>query len=276
VPKQPAVLDAASLRERVAAFPRWHYALDLGQGVVTPIFDPAHAVRHAERTRHFFEPLSRWLGGLQGRRVLDLGCNAGYWSLCSLDAGAAFVQGVDGRAMHVAQCELVREARGIDASRWSVTQGDVLQCDLGGPWDVALCLGLLYHLDDPLGMLDRLAATGAQVIVVDSEVDPAPWARSRVGTETPTDPRSATASTQVLVPSVVAIARRLEAAGYRVAVLRPRFTDWTGSPDYRGGWRRALIASRGPDLSGLDVETEPIVAPVRQLVRWGRWAARRR
>ena len=41
------------------------------------------------------------LAGLKGKRVLDLGCNAGFWSLNAAEAGADFVLGVDGRQIQV-------------------------------------------------------------------------------------------------------------------------------------------------------------------------------
>jgi 2-polyprenyl-3-methyl-5-hydroxy-6-metoxy-1,4-benzoquinol methylase len=59
--------------------------------------DQERANRHQQRYRYFFEPLVRLFGGsLKGHRVLDLGCNAGFWSLKAAEAGADFVLGVDG------------------------------------------------------------------------------------------------------------------------------------------------------------------------------------
>src|SRR5207244_13180843 len=50
-------------------------------------------------------------GSLQGRRVLDLECNAGLWSLLALQAGAEFVLGTAGRRMFIEQAEFVFEAK---------------------------------------------------------------------------------------------------------------------------------------------------------------------
>src|SRR5262245_43303161 len=100
------------LAAEVARFERWHYQFDLG-GVRTPIFDPDHVRRHAERRAYFFEPLVRLCGGsLRGKRVLDLGCNAGWWSLQAIEAGCDHVLGIDGRPAHIEQAELVFRAKG--------------------------------------------------------------------------------------------------------------------------------------------------------------------
>src|SRR5450759_3603387 len=102
-------LMSTSLADRVDAFTQWHYEFDLGDGVVTPIFNRDHVNRHKQRARYFFDPLVNHCcgGSLAGKRVLDVGCNAGYWSLKALEAGADFVLGIDGRKMHVDQANLV-------------------------------------------------------------------------------------------------------------------------------------------------------------------------
>ena len=108
-------MDHDELRDKIAAFPRWHYEFDL-DGLVTPIFDKRHVTRHEQRSRYFFDALVDVCGGsLKGLRVLDLGCNAGWWSLKAIDAGCDFVTGIDGRQMHIDQANLVFEAKHVDA-----------------------------------------------------------------------------------------------------------------------------------------------------------------
>src|SRR5690348_7260853 len=120
---------AADLSSRIAAFPRWHYEFDLG-GERTPIFDPAHRNRHAQRRRYFFDPLVQLAGGtLKGKRVLDLGCNAGFWSLLAVQAGADHVLGIDGRQMHVDQANLVFEASGIAPERYDFRAANIFDFD---------------------------------------------------------------------------------------------------------------------------------------------------
>ena len=49
-------------------------------GIRTPIADWQRVNRQEQRRRYFLEPLLGLTGGsLQGRRVLDLGCSAGFW-----------------------------------------------------------------------------------------------------------------------------------------------------------------------------------------------------
>src|SRR5918998_5027763 len=91
-----AILDE-EIQKKIASFARWHYRFDL-KGNLTPIYEPSWENRHEQRRKYFFEPLVQLFGGsLAGKRVLDLGCNAGFWSLAAAQAGCDYVLGVDGR-----------------------------------------------------------------------------------------------------------------------------------------------------------------------------------
>ena len=268
--------DTEALRARVERFPRWHYEFDLG-GVRTPIANPAHANRHRQRKQYFFSPLVRLCGGsLAGRRVLDLGCNAGYWSLAAIEAGADFVLGIDGRRMHIDQAELVFEAKGVEAGRHRFEHADVFGLDLGEErFDIVLCLGLLYHVSKPFELMERIAAWNTDLLVIDTTIDTkAAGAYFRLIQQDPDDPRSALDRPISLHPSRRAVVRLTKQFGYDSAVLRPSFTDWTGCARYRNGTRRAFICSKQTPLAGLDTEGDAPSAPpagirarLRRLVR---------
>src|ERR1700757_1445953 len=101
-------MNAQELHDRIAAFPRWYYKFDLGEGITTPTPDASVEIRNEQRRRYFFDPLLGHLGGsLASHRVLDLGCNAGFFSLAAVEAGADFVLGVDAREMFIEQAALV-------------------------------------------------------------------------------------------------------------------------------------------------------------------------
>lgn len=229
------------------------------QGVRTPISNPEVVNRHRERKRYFLDPLVRLTGGsLTGKRVLDLGCNAGFWSLAALEAGADFVLGIEGRQMYVDQAELVFEAKEIDRDRYRFLVGDLFELDLESeqPFDVVLCLGLLYHVSKPMSLLERITAWNTDILVIDTTLSLLPGAYLRVDEEKPENPLSAVDHVVVFVPTRRAVAKLVREVGYSVAMLRPRFRDWEGAGDYLVGSRRAFICSRKTPLKDLD--TEPI------------------
>lgn len=239
------------LAERVAAFPRWHYAIDLGGGVRTPIHDERLVNRHEQRRRYFFDPLVELCGGtLAGRRVLDLGCNAGFWSLRAIEAGADHVLGLDARPMHVEQAELVFEALGVDRARYAFREADVFGVDLSGeaPFDVVLCLGLLYHVEDAIGLFRRLAGWSADLLVIDTSISRAEGPVLELWRERPDDPRNTVGSGVVVRPTRQAVLDLARAFGFAVRPLEPRFTDYGGAEDYADGRRQAMLCAKSTPL----------------------------
>jgi tRNA (mo5U34)-methyltransferase len=248
--------DTERLRERIASFPRWHYEFDF-DGVRTPIFNRGHVNRNTQRKNYFFAPLVRLCGGsLAGKRVLDLGCNAGFWSLAAIDAGADFVLGIDGRQMHIDQANLVFDAKGVEPNRYRFQRSDVFDVELHAePFDIVLCLGLLYHVRKPFELLERIAAWNADLLVIDTRL--AARVRGpyfRVVRQDLDEPRSALDRPIALHPTSAAVALLAREYGYRCAMLRPRFTDWRASGMYREGRRRAFICAKRTRLDDLDTE----------------------
>src|SRR5580658_2659525 len=186
-------MDQAELRARIDSFPRWHYEFDL-QGIKTPIWDHGHINRHKQRVAYFFEPMVAMFGGsLAGKRVLDLGCNAGFWSLQAIEAGAEFVLGIDGRQMHVDQANLVFEVNKVDASRYEFRTGNVFTDDFSdqGPFDIVLCLGLMYHVSKPVELIERASAVNTDVLLIDTSISNSGGASVRLHRESLDEPRNA-------------------------------------------------------------------------------------
>jgi len=78
------------IKQTIASFPRWHYQFNLrGNLTLSPLVDKGRILRHKERKKYFFDLLVQLLGGsLVGIRVLDIGCNAGFWSYAQSKADA--------------------------------------------------------------------------------------------------------------------------------------------------------------------------------------------
>ncbi|MCB1056636.1 MAG: methyltransferase domain-containing protein, partial [Acidobacteria bacterium] len=113
-----------------------------------------------DRVRLIRRTIDRWSGSAAGRgglRAVDLGCLEGGLSLEMARCGME-VLGVEGREENFRRCQLVEEYFGLP--KLSFLQLDVRQLTPSehGTFDVILCCGLLYHLDDPFSFLDRMAA----------------------------------------------------------------------------------------------------------------------
>lgn len=137
------------------------YDWRLPDGEVLPILHPDLAL--AQRTvRELIESDVRAALAAAGpdARALDMACNEGWWSHRLLEWGAARVLGVEARPETVERARELREAFGIVAAALDLRIGDATALDPGetGRFDVVLCLGLLYHLEDPIGALRRARA----------------------------------------------------------------------------------------------------------------------
>ncbi|MFO1413401.1 MAG: methyltransferase domain-containing protein [Burkholderiales bacterium] len=245
-------LTRYDIEREIARHPLWHYEFDL-QGVRTPIRQREWVNRHAQRKRYFFDPLAR-AGAFRGKRVLDLGCNAGFWALNAVQAGCAEVVGIDARPMHVDQANLVFRAHDVPPERYRFVTGNVFAGDLealGGPFDIVLCLGLLYHVCKPMELFERIRAVNRDLLVIDSTVLADPRNIIELRHEPLEDPRMSADYQLVFLPSPSAVHDMAMASGYSCATLAPRFDDWEGCDDFRGGDRYAFICARESDLAGV-------------------------
>lgn len=155
----PAEL-APALRAELGSGRPFLYHWELGGGLVAPIAHPDLALAQ-DTVRELLEApvraaLERAAAAGRPVRALDLACNEGWWSHRLLEWGADAVVALDARPEHVARATALRDHLGVGADRLDLRVGDATVLNpgaLGAPFDVVLHLGLLYHLEDPIGAL---------------------------------------------------------------------------------------------------------------------------
>jgi tRNA (mo5U34)-methyltransferase len=253
-------MQARELEERMAAFPSWRYEFHFDNGVTSPVSDRAIVNRQAQRQRYFFQRLLSLTGGsLRGRRVLDLGCNAGFWALQAIEAGADYVLGIDGQESYIEQAGLVFAASGVEAARYRFERADVFEYEFNAGFDVVLCLGLLDHVARPLELFELIAGVSPALIVIDTEVS-----RSRGSIFELArlyDARDAIGPPMTLIPSRSALSELAAQYGFQTVALALEITDYAGMSDYRRHRRLAFICSNGASLEALPAEPPAGVVP---------------
>jgi tRNA (mo5U34)-methyltransferase len=137
------------IEQRVRDLGQWFHNLDL-RGVKTA---PDHFLGDYPnlKWRHFQHAIP---ADLRGRTVLDIGCNAGFYSIEMKRRGADRVVGIDSDEKYLAQARFASEVCdvGIEFRRMSVY--DVAK--LGETFDLVIFMGVFYHLRYPLLALDLL------------------------------------------------------------------------------------------------------------------------
>ncbi|MGN6103214.1 MAG: TIGR04290 family methyltransferase [Devosia sp.] len=152
-------LSTSEIRQKVEALGPWFHNLDLG-GVETA---PDHFLGDYPRSkfRHFASAIPE---DLTGRTVLDIGCNAGFYSLEMKRRGAERVLGIDFDDAYLAQARFAAEVAGADIEFRKLSVYDVGA--LGETFDVVLFMGVLYHLRHPLLALDLIRAHVARDLML--------------------------------------------------------------------------------------------------------------
>jgi SAM-dependent methyltransferase len=254
-------VDTDELRDRIAEFPRWHYRFKFDGGVTTPVPDRGRINRHEQRRRYFFDALLGLAGGsLAGHRVLDLGCNAGFWSLAAVEAGADFVLGIDADESFIAQAELVFEAKGVARERYRFERASVFGHPLAESFDIVLCLGMLEVTCKPVELFELMHAAGAETIVIDTAVSRMPSSFFELAKLDDAAPR--VDRELVLIPTRQAVVELAGEFGYEAVALAPNMTDYLGMDDYRSGRRLAFVCSRTASLQDLAAaKPEPALSP---------------
>lgn len=142
-------LNREQVARRIAELGPWFHNMDLA-GVPTA---PHHFLGDYPRIkwRAFAHALPE---DLSGRSVLDIGCNAGFYSFEMRRRGAARVVGIDEDETYLAQARFAAEVQGADIEFRRLSVYDVAR--LGERFDVVLFMGVLYHLRHPLLALDLI------------------------------------------------------------------------------------------------------------------------
>lgn len=141
--------ERIALEGRIASLGPWFHNLRLN-GVETA---PDHFLGDYPRTKYerFSDVLPR---NLAGKSVLDIGCNAGFYSIEMKRRGADRVLGIDTDEHYLKQARFAAGVLSVDVEfrRFSVWEIG----SLGEKFDLVIFMGVLYHLRHPLLALDLI------------------------------------------------------------------------------------------------------------------------
>jgi len=137
------------LEETIRKLGPWYHNLKIG-GVDTNAADPDYPAR---RWRHF-EPFVP--DDLQGKVALDIGCDAGFFSLEMKRRGADRVISIDIMPHRVAQTRFASYWFGLPLEPRQVSVYDLET--LKTKFDIVMFAGVLYHLKHPLYALEKVSA----------------------------------------------------------------------------------------------------------------------
>jgi tRNA (mo5U34)-methyltransferase len=228
LPRRSGIYSDEEIRRNFAKFEWWHYAYAFEGGLSFPV---RHArpdalinapERHLQRFRHFMpQVIESQNGSLKGKRVLDISCNSGFWSIQCALLGADVV-GFDARPELIAQANMIKSIVGTDKVTFSVLDfNDMSPQTLGGTFDLVLNLGVLYHLPDPLETMRLTKMMARHTVLLDTGVYRSNNSLIKINWEEPADIWTASAAGIIAYPTKKCIDLILKHLG---------FTEWFEIP----------------------------------------------
>lgn len=155
-------MSTQDVASRIAALGPWFQNMELN-GVATA---PDHFLGDYPRVK--WERFSHCLpADLTGQSVLDIGCNAGFYSMEMKRRGAKRVLGIDFDDDYLAQARYAADVNGLDIEFRTMSVYDIAH--LRETFDIVIFMGVLYHLRHPLLALDLIRqTTGCHLLVFQS------------------------------------------------------------------------------------------------------------
>jgi tRNA (mo5U34)-methyltransferase len=159
--------ERSQLEDRVRALP-WFHEIDFGDGLRSPGATSLEVLQ--QQADVYFKD------GVAGFSVIDVGCWDGFNSFEARHRGASRVLATDHFAwsnecwgaresFELARAHLAPDVDALDIDLPDITEARV------GRFDLVLFCGVLYHLRDPLGALERMSAVCDRTLVVETHLD---------------------------------------------------------------------------------------------------------
>lgn len=127
-------------------------------------FDNPETRRFTEDRIEFIMRLLRELQKAVGiESAVDVGCGLGDFSGFLSEFGIPRVVGIDGRSENLAEAQ--KRHQGVV---FQLGDAEELPVERLGSFDLVLCFGLLYHLENPLRVIRKLHALTSKVLMIES------------------------------------------------------------------------------------------------------------
>ena len=164
--------SAQEVKERIAALGPWFYEFDLGvHGRTASVLSPEVLPIHQTRLEMVSREVDRYFGDrLEKIRCVDVGCHEGFYSVAMARKGVQQVRGIDLRESNLVKARFVAEVLGLRNVVYEQGNCEDLPADAIGKCELCLCLGLLYHLENPMRCLRNISRITGELCVIETQV----------------------------------------------------------------------------------------------------------
>jgi tRNA (mo5U34)-methyltransferase len=169
------IVDHDDLIKKIKLLGSWFHQINL-DGIKTRLVNSTDSPSRPDGFTEYFteqdfidNPIWIWskfkdsLPELKGLNVLDVACNAGFYSFELAKKGANVV-GIDNSYEDIVKAKFAKRIIGIKNINFEIVNVDDVNEELNQKFDLVLCLGLLYHVEDPKLVINKIANLGDIVI----------------------------------------------------------------------------------------------------------------
>lgn len=101
---------------------------------------------------------------MRGKSVLDIGTKYGYFCFEAIKRGANRVVGIDVNPEDIRKAKLIADCLGAEVEFLNF---DIEKEELKEKFDYVLCLNLLHHLKNPIGLLDKVIDLAKERLILE-------------------------------------------------------------------------------------------------------------
>jgi SAM-dependent methyltransferase len=150
--------DIINKIEELGTLQSWNHNIELPYGVNTIAKEQVSHGKNLvkwSRIKEYVEMI-----GVEGMRVLDVGCNEGFFSLKLAEMGAKEVIAVDADELRIEKARAVCDILEVSNIKYEVT--DIFDTNMKkfGHFDLVLCLGFLHRIPYPYHAIRQLTEMG--------------------------------------------------------------------------------------------------------------------
>lgn len=141
--------------EELGAIQPWNHSIELPYGINTTAQNQVSHGKNLIKWSRIEKHIDQFK--IKDKRILDIGCNEGFFSLKMAEYGAQEVVGIDADRCRIEKAQFISDVLQISNIHYEVADIFDKNIEKFGYFDFALCMGFLHRVPYPYQAMQQLA-----------------------------------------------------------------------------------------------------------------------